>query len=149
MDLDELSIRERVRDTYATYTHAGDRFRLEELAGCFAADGVLEVKGSWMATGPAAIAEMLGGGAGERRPAAGQPPLVRHVVTNLLFERITAERVASSAYFCVLTRSGEHLGVDHWGRYRDVLVPERDRWVFAHRLVNVDVAVPGGWYAGV
>lgn len=148
MDLNELVIRERVRDTYAAYAHAGDRFRLGELADCFAADGVLEVKGRRSAIGREAIVSMLGGRGEDAAPGA-QPPLVRHFVTNLLFESITAERVESSAYFCVLARAGERLGVDHWGRYRDVLVPEGDRWVFAHRIARVDAAVPEGWFAGV
>lgn len=149
MDVSELVIRERVRDTYATYAHAGDRFRLDELAGCFAADGVLEVKGRDTAVGRPAIMAMLGGGGGARSESAVEPPLVRHFVTNILFEAITPDRVETAAYFCVLTRAGEHVGVDHWGRYRDVLVPEDDRWVFAHRVARVDVAVSGGWLAHV
>lgn len=149
MDVSELVIRERVRDTYATYAHAGDRFRLEELARCFAADGVLEVKGRDTAVGRPAIVAMLGGGAEARSESATATPLVRHFVTNILFEAVTPARVEASAYFCVLTRAGEHLGVDHWGRYRDVLVPEGDRWVFAHRVARVDAAVSEGWFAGV
>ena len=151
MELEELVIRERVRDAYARYTHAGDRYRLDDLAACFAVDGILEIKGDKQATGRPSIARMLGAGAGERRSSGepgARPPIVRHLVTNLLFESISPERVESTAYFCVVTRSGEHLGVDHWGRYRDVLVPEGDRWVFAHRLVALDAAVPGGWHAG-
>jgi hypothetical protein len=30
------------------------------------------------------------------------------------------------------------IGLDHWGRYRDVLVLVQDRWLFAHRRVQVD-----------
>jgi hypothetical protein len=46
----------------------------------------------------------------------------------------------------------EH-GVDHWGRYRDRFVPDRDnpsddRWLFAYRYVKTDGTVPGGWAAG-
>ena len=151
MKFDEFVTRERVRDTYARYSHAGDRYRLDELVSCFAVDGILEIKGDKRATGRENIAQMLGVGAGGRRSSAGtdgRPPIVRHFVTNLLFENISAERVESTAYFCVVTRAGEHSGMDHWGRYRDVLVPEGDRWVFAHRLVALDAAVPGGWYAG-
>jgi len=32
---------------------------------------------------------------------------------------VTAERIRTSAYFAVLTAAG----LDHWGRYRGVLVP--------------------------
>ncbi|WGL54017.1 nuclear transport factor 2 family protein [Nocardioides sp. BP30] len=156
MDLEELRLRERVRDTYATYAHAGDRFQLSTLADCFAEDGTLEVKGGATATGRAAIIAMLSGGdrdgddggdggAAKRR----EPPLVRHFVANLLFTSVTPTRVESTAYFQVLVAQGEYRGVDHWGRYRDVLVPVGDRWLFRHRQVSVDVAVPEGWYAGL
>lgn len=143
---EELVIRERVRDTYARYTHAGDRFRLDELADCFADDGVLEIKGRPAVTGRAAIRSLL---AGEDRPASDAPPprSVRHFVANLMFTSVSRSRVESTAYFQVITDSAVHAGLDHWGRYRDVLVPDGDRWVFRHRLVSVDAALPGGWYA--
>lgn len=149
MEHGELVARERVRDTYARYTHAGDRFRLDELTACFAPDGVLEIKARAVATGRAEIRRLLGGDAASAPSAAQRPdpPLVRHFVTNLMFTAIAADRIESTAYFQVLARAGGHLGLDHWGRYRDVLVPVGDRWLFAHRLVNVDAAVPEGWYA--
>lgn len=145
MELWELVARERVRDTYASYNHAGDRFRLAELAACFANDGVLKIKGGATGTGPAEIQELLSGARDDDAVSAGREvPQIRHFVANLAFTRVTPERVESSAYFQVLTQHGP----DHWGRYRDVLVPVGERWLFAHRLVAVDAAVPDGWYAG-
>jgi ketosteroid isomerase-like protein len=137
----ELAARERVRDTYAAYHHAGDRFRLDELAACFAEDGVLEIKGSPPVSGRSGIRELL---AGARREDLTEVPQIRHFVANLAFTLVTPDRIESSAYFQVLTQAGP----DHWGRYRDVLVPVGSQWLFAHRLVAVDAAVPGGWYAG-
>jgi hypothetical protein len=141
----ELVARECVRDTVATYAHAGDRFRLEELASCFTETGILEIKGHDSATGRTAIVEML-----SRRPRSGAPSpqasesfFVRHFVTNLRFDEVSPERIHSSAYFLVVTGDGP----DHWGRYRDVLVPVGDRWLFESRLAAVDSATPGGWYA--
>ena len=141
----ELVARECVRDTVATYAHAGDRFRLEELASCFTEAGVLEVKGRAGATGRTAIVEML-----SSTPRVGDPStqangsfFVRHFVTNLRFDEVSPERIRSSAYFLVVTGNGP----DHWGRYRDVLVPVGDRWLFESRLASVDSAAPGGWYA--
>jgi|GEM_PF-297549 len=72
---------------------------------------------------------------------AGSAPgrvFIRHFVTNLRFESVTPERIATSAYFAVLTAAG----LDHWGRYRDVLVPAEGRWLFAHRLVRIDAYTP-------
>ena len=39
-----------------------------------------------------------------------------------------------SSYFLALT----NIGVDHWGRYRDVLVPVDGRWLFASREAVAD-----------
>ena len=65
-------------------------------------------------------------------------------------ERVGRRRSRPSAaraacYFTVMTGAG----VDHWGRYRDDLVPDGDRWLFAHRLVRTDGVTPGGWAATV
>ncbi|GAA4663393.1 nuclear transport factor 2 family protein [Gordonia humi] len=137
----ELVAREGVRNVYAEYNHAGDRFRIDDLAACFAADGVLEIKGGARATGREAIVEML---TGARSDDSDWTPQIRHYVASLVFATVTQDRIASSAYFQVLTQRG----LDHWGRYRDVVVRDGDRWVFAHRLVAVDAAVDGAWYDG-
>uniref|UniRef100_A0AAU1M2S8 Nuclear transport factor 2 family protein n=1 Tax=Streptomyces sp. NBC_00148 TaxID=2903626 RepID=A0AAU1M2S8_9ACTN len=144
MELEELIAREKVRDTVARYAWSGDRFRLAELAGCFTEDGVLEVKGGGAARGRAAIEEMLGGNGRAGGRPAGDGFFLRHFVTNLTFDSVTAERVETSAYFMVLTDRGP----DHWGRYRDVYVPVADRWLLRHRLASVDAAREEGWFAG-
>jgi hypothetical protein len=142
----EIVAREQVRDTVAAYNHSGDRFLLEELAACFTVDGVLESRGDWVARGRAEIVATLSGvrtteptpdgatlAVGERRPS-----FVRHFVTNLRFDKVTPERIDTSAYFAVLTAAG----LDHWGRYRDVLVPAEGRWLLSHRVVRTDAMVP-------
>jgi hypothetical protein len=153
METWEIIAREQVRDTIAAYNHSGDRFRLDELAACFTVDGVLESKGDWAATGRAEIVKMLSGvraaesvpADGEPAPATGvaQPParrpsIVRHFVANLRFDEVSPEQIRTSAYFAVLTGAG----LDHWGRYRDVLVPAEGRWLIAHRIVRTDALVP-------
>ena len=52
MELWELVARESCRDTLAQYTHAGDRYLLEEFAAAFCEDGVLEIRGERTAAGP-------------------------------------------------------------------------------------------------
>ncbi|WP_040831029.1 nuclear transport factor 2 family protein [Nocardia jiangxiensis] len=143
MDHAELIAREKVRDLVAAYAHSGDRMRLAELAGCFAEDGILEVKGRPPAVGRAAIIEMLSA-APDRGAESTAPRIIRHFVTNLRFDSIAPGRIETSSYFVVLTADGP----DHWGRYRDILVEAGERWLFAHRLVAVDAAVPGGWFVG-
>ncbi|MBV6756240.1 nuclear transport factor 2 family protein [Rhodococcus opacus] len=143
MELSELVARERVRDTVAIYAHSGDRMRLADLAGCFTEDGVLEVKGRSTATGRRAIVEMLTPDPPDDVSNAAAPQFIRHFVTNLRFDSVGTARIETSAYFAVFTPDGP----DHWGRYRDVLVEVGDRWLFTHRLVSVDAADPGGWFA--
>ncbi|CAN5547464.1 hypothetical protein BH11ACT8_BH11ACT8_08760 [soil metagenome] len=139
----EMAARERVRDLYAAYNHAGDRFRVADLADCFAADGVLAIRGQEPVTGRAAILGLLSGV--RRGPTPDEEvPQLRHFVANLLFTDVTPDRITSEAYFQVFTQHGP----DHWGRYRDAVVRTADGWRFAHRTVIVDAALPGSWYEG-
>ncbi len=132
----EIAARERIRDTMAAYTHSGDRGQIDLLAETFTEDGVLEIDGREPAVGRAAIIAMLSSvvaqGASLR---SDRPPLyVRHFVTNLRFDEITPREARTSAYFLVMTDRGP----DHWGRYRDRLVPVGDRWLFSRRFVRID-----------
>jgi hypothetical protein len=146
MELWELIARESCRDTLAQYTHAGDRFLLEEFAAAFCEDGVLEIRGSEPITGRAAIIERFGGrssATSARQTAREQPPgaarrVVRHNVTNIRFEALSAHEAIVSSYFTVFTE----VGADHMGRYRDRLVPVGERWLIAHRFVSTDWRAP-------
>jgi hypothetical protein len=152
MELWELVAREECRDTLAQYNHAGDRFLLEEFAGAFCEDGVLEIRGSEPITGRAAIIERFGGRAtasearqaARRQPAGATRRVVRHNVTNVRFESVTREEAVVSSYFTVFTE----VGPDHMGRYRDRLVPVGDRWRIAHRFVSTDWHSPASTFRG-
>ena len=136
MDTWELEIRELVRQTLADYTSATDRFDLRALAACFGPDGVLEFTGGVEPLkGRVAIEEGLGSVmAGEPDPHRQTPTHVRHHVSSIRFESVARDRVEVSSYFAVHT----DVGLDHWGRYRDVLIPSDGRWLFAHRRIKVD-----------
>ena len=138
-----LDAREQIRHTVAAYAVAGDAGRTDELAEQFVADGVLEVHGTDRAQGRAAIAAMLSRHAADGAPPAGAAPFfIRHFVTNVLIGSLTPTEAHATAYFAVLTPDG----LDHWGRYRDVFVPDGDRWLLRYRLARVDSSVPDGWY---
>ncbi|MGE2734220.1 nuclear transport factor 2 family protein [Mycolicibacterium vaccae] len=136
MQMWEIVARESVRQTLADYTAATDRFDLPALAACFAADGVLEFTGGARPfTGPDEIVSGLG--AALTAPSDAQRPKpshVRHHVSSVRFSSVAADRVEVSSYFAVHT----DVGLDHWGRYRDVLVPVAGAWLFAHRKIGVD-----------
>ena len=159
MELWELVARESCRDTLAHYTHAGDRYLLDEYAAAFCEDGILEIRGSKPARGRAAIIEQVAGAtgahvvrraeAGAKTDHAGQsagPPkrIVRHNVTNIRFESVTPEEAVVASYFTVFTE----IGLDHMGRYRDRLVPVGDRWLIAHRFVSTDWRSPDTTFGG-
>jgi len=150
----ELHAREAIRDSIAQYNHAGDRFFLEELAAAFCEDGVLEVAGRDPAVGRSAIITLLGGdptkSADELREAAkaknaatGERRIVRHNIANIRFESVTPTEARVSCYFTVLTQ----IGLDHYGRYRDVFVPVDTRWLIKHRRVTVDWRAEGATFA--
>jgi hypothetical protein len=148
----ELSAREACRDTLAQYSHAGDRYLLEEFAGAFCEDGVLEIRGSDPIVGRTAIIERFGGEttAMQTRQAAKEhatsavtsdgPPrrIVRHNVANIRFESVSISEAVVASYFTVFTE----IGLDHMGRYRDRLVPVGSRWLIAHRFVSTDWRSP-------
>jgi len=142
MELWELVVRESCRDTLAQYTHAGDRYLLEEFAAAFCEDGILEIRGGAPLHGRHAIMERFAGATGSLRghQAAAAPGgetarrVVRHNVTNVRFESVSPSEATVASYFTVFTE----VGLDHMGRYRDRLVPVGDRWLIAHRFVSTD-----------
>ena len=142
MELWELSAREAIRETVASYAHCADSGRFAELAALFAIDGALEVSGEAPLMGRDAIRAYLHG-VGVQLKGATTVPLIRHHVSNLTIEVLSPTEARGACYFLAVT---EH-GVDHWGRYRDRYVPEGEQWRFSHRYVKTDGTTPGGWAA--
>jgi hypothetical protein len=134
----ELVARERIRDTLARYNWSGDAGRVEGLAETFCADGVLEIRGLRPLRGRSEIASFLSGVAGGVADNVDVKPFVRHNLANVLFTGMTPHEAQVSSYFTVVT----HIGLDHFGRYRDTLVPDGDTWLIKHRKVSTD------WAAG-
>jgi hypothetical protein len=141
MELWELVARERVRDTLARYNWSGDAARLDELAQSFCEDGVLELRGNDPVRGRAAIVDMLGGvvaAPNVTTQESGVKRIVRHNVTNIRFTDVRQDEVRVACYFTVVTE----IGLDHYGRYRDVFVLVDDDWLISHRFVSTDWIAP-------
>ncbi len=138
MEMWELVARERIRDTLARYNWSGDAGQLDGLAATFCADGVLEIRGFEPLRGRSGIADFLGGVTGKVAADADVKPIVRHNVTNVLFTEVAPGHARVQSYFTVVT----HIGLDHYGRYRDLLVPQGDTWLIKHRKVSTDWAAP-------
>ncbi|CAG7085101.1 hypothetical protein PICSAR46_03120 [Mycobacterium avium subsp. paratuberculosis] len=116
MEMWELVAREQIRDTLARYNWSGDAGRVDDLAETFCRDGILEIRGFEPLRGRAAIAAFLRGVTG----GIGVKPIVRHNVSNVLFTELRPGEARVRSYFTVVT----HIGLDHCGRYRDLLVPD-------------------------
>jgi hypothetical protein len=141
MELWELAARERIRDTLARYNWSGDALRLDDLAQTFCEDGELELRGNEPARGRAAIVALLGGvvtGPSAAAAATGAKRIVRHNVTNIRFTDVSPQEAQVACYFTVVTE----VGLDHYGRYRDVFVPVGDDWLIRHRFVSTDWSAP-------
>lgn len=136
MEMWELVARERIRDTLARYNWSGDAGDVDGLAATFCADGVLEIRGIEPLCGRSAIASFLGGVTGKVARGADVKPVVRHNIANIVFVALTRDAARVCSYFTVVT----HIGLDHFGRYRDTLVPDGDAWRIKHRKVTTDWA---------
>ncbi len=141
MEFWELAARERIRDTLGRYNWSGDALRLDELAETFCVDGDLELRGSEPVRGRAAIVALLGGvvaSPNATAQASGVKRIVRHNVTNIRFTDVTPQEARVACYFTVFTE----IGLDHYGRYRDVFAPVGGDWLIRHRFVSTDWTAP-------
>ncbi|MDQ2637303.1 MAG: nuclear transport factor 2 family protein [Actinomycetota bacterium] len=146
MELWELVARERIRDTLARYNWSGDAMRLDDLAAAFCEDGELEVRGTKPVSGRRAIVDFLGGALAAPTAAAEASSvkrIVRHNVANIRFTEVTPQQARVACYFTVLTE----IGLDHFGRYRDVFVPVDGDWLIRHRFVSTDWSAPNSTMA--
>jgi hypothetical protein len=144
MEMWELVARERIRDTVARYNWSGVAGRIQDLTECFCLDGELEVRGVTTTRGRAAIAAFLGGVTEQpTAPASHVKRIVRHNLTNIRFTDVTPERASVASYFTVFTE----IGLDHYGRYRDLFEPVGDEWLIRHRFVSTDWRAPGSTMA--
>lgn len=129
---------EAIRDVVARYNLYGDRGRFDEMLELFAEDATL-VTDEATYVGRAAIRQLMVTAAG----GDDLPQRIRHFTSTVVVDLTASDRASVRAYFQVLTENG----LDHWGTYRDVLVREGERWLFARREVRLDGMVPGGWAA--
>ncbi|HET6736874.1 nuclear transport factor 2 family protein [Mycobacterium sp.] len=141
MELWELCAREHIRDTLARYNWSGDALKLDELAQTFCEDGQLELRGSAPVRGREAIIAFLQSAVAAPSAvaqASGVTRIVRHNVTNIRFTEVTPHEARVACYFTVFTE----IGIDHFGRYRDVFVPDDGQWLISHRFVSTDWHAP-------
>jgi uncharacterized protein (TIGR02246 family) len=131
-----------VRDTIDRYAQCVDRGRIDDLLELFTADAVLETGGE-QHRGRDGIRALF---ARTRESLRSQTTTrIAHHVSSVMIDFADAERAEARSYFLAVT---EH-GPDHWGRYRDTLVRDGDRWRFQHRVAITDGRAPSSWAAGL
>ncbi len=140
MDSWEVVARESIRATLARYNAAGDRGQLARLAACFTPDGVLHYTGTDHAVGREQIEAQLAELSARARDS-GRSKYVHHHVAALDIELTSRTEATVRSYFQVLTERG----LDHWGRYDDIVVEYDGRWLLKDRKVSTDGRVEGSW----
>lgn len=141
MTLDELLAREAIRDVMARYNTDGDRLKVEDYAGCFTEDGIIEAEHekselSFRYEGREAIRAWQArwlerSAAGDKVHAA---TFVRHHLSTCKIDMIGPDKARARTYWVAWT----DIGPDHAGYYLDEFRLEGGEWLIAHRRVRED-----------
>jgi hypothetical protein len=124
-----------------TYQYLADTGKVERLAQLFVPDGVLDI-GTEKFTGPDEILGLFTRTSGQFVDADFLP--ARHHLSSIYVEPQPDGTAKTYACFQFIgTR-----GLDHWGTYRDVVVPtDANGWRFKQRRVIVEGYAPGSHLA--
>jgi hypothetical protein len=130
-------IRVGVTHLLTTYQYLADTGKVERLAQLFAPDGMLEI-GAEKFVGPDEVLGLFTRTSGQFVDADFLP--ARHHLSSVYVEPQPDGSAKTYACFQFIgTR-----GLDHWGTYRDVVVPaSSDGWRFKHRRVITEGFAPG------
>jgi hypothetical protein len=137
MEAWELEAREEIHDLLARYYKLGDGGRIEEQAGLFEPDGVVELYGRGEFVGRQAI---IGAYKGLNEGHVADPAItyIRHFSSNYTIDFQSRTEATGDGYWLLLNNRG----LDRWGRCRDWYRRADDgAWRFARRLVRGDPAV--------
>jgi hypothetical protein len=135
-------VRVGVTALLTTYQYLADTGKVDRLAQLFAPDGVLEI-GAETFSGPSEVLGLFTRTSGHFVDADFLP--ARHHLSSIYVEpRPDGSAKTYACFQFIGTR-----GLDHWGTYRDVVVPAFDEnpdgagWRFAHRRVITEGFAPG------
>lgn len=122
-------VAEGVRRALATYTHALDDGRTDDVVATFCADGGCDIPGLGVHEGHDALRAAYSGW---------QPPRpVRHVIANTEITSWTADDASATSDVVVLARSRDGVwAVQVVGRYHDTLRRDGHSWRFHRRVAE-------------
>ncbi|OBK66262.1 polyketide cyclase [Mycobacterium colombiense] len=135
MDSAELRIRVGVAHLMATYQFLADSGKIRQLAALFAADAVFETNNTRY-VGPDGILGFFAATKDSFLRADFLP--ARHYLSSIYVDARTDG--SASTYACFQFVGSR--GLDHWGTYRDEVVPVGDGWRFVRRQATVEGCVP-------
>jgi hypothetical protein len=125
--------KDRIREVLAKYCTFGDTGRFSELAALFTEDGQGAGRmGS--ATGRAEIEALMV----RTNPPAGQGPVRRHLVTNIVIT-IEGDSASSQSTFMMVRESDAGPMIGAVGSYNDVLKRRGGDWLIATRKVTPEI----------
>jgi SnoaL-like domain len=144
MTPDEVIARESIRETIANYTIAGDNrdaalfnaqwtedalfeFEFPPLPA-FRCEGIDQIRARSASWTPLPAKD----------PALRSATFIRHNLTTCRIELTSQNTANAKTYFIVIT----DIGLDHAGTYTDKLVRQGNRWLFAHRRVDLNWRSP-------
>ena len=152
MTQDQFIARECIRQTITNYTIAGDSRNAELFSAQWTEDATFEFADfpplpSFRLVGLDAIRSRttLWAKLPVDDPTLRSVSFVRHNITTCHIELTGKDTAAAKTYFIVMT----DIGPDHAGNYSDSLVRRGERWLFAHRRIDLLWRSPNSCYPPV
>jgi hypothetical protein len=152
MTQDQFIARECIRQTITNYTIAGDSRNAELFSAQWTEDATFEFADfpplpSFRLVGLDAIRTRttLWAKLPVDDPTLRSVSFVRHNITTCHIELTGKDTAAAKTYFIVMT----DIGPDHAGNYSDSLVRRGERWLFAHRRIDLLWRSPNSCYPPV
>ena len=129
----ELEDKDKIREVLAKYCTFGDNSRFSELAALFTEDGSWEGRmGS--AKGRADTEALMV----KTNPLAGQGPVRRHLVTNVVIV-INGDSADVASTFMMVRESENGPMIGAVGSYKDVLSKRGQDWLIVTRKVTPEI----------
>lgn len=135
MTIDELLVREEIRQLIATYNTSVDSGRREEFSSVFCEDAILQAPGL-DCSGREDIVNQIFTNVGRDIADASQLvfQFVRHQITTSQITLTSPNIAKGRTYFLVVT----NIGLDHSGIYTDEFRKEGESWKISRRKVTLD-----------
>lgn len=138
---EEVVAREEIRSLLIEYVQCADGGRTDRMLELFAEDAVMEPTGDPICQGRDEIRGYFERAGRSIREHMTDSILLRHHLSSINIELVSATEARTTAYFLAITDAGP----DHWGRYRDTLKHDGQSWHITHRLLQLEGRTPGGW----